>query len=41
MVEEFVLPRESVAVTVIDLAPALNTLDVYGEPVPENAPEMV
>ena len=41
MVVEFVLPRESVAVTVIDLAPALNTPEVYGEPVPDIAPDMV
>lgn len=41
VVVELVRPLESVAVTVIDLAPAVNTADVKGEPDPEKAPDIV
>ena len=41
VVVEFVRPLESVAVTVMDLLPAVNTADVKGEPDPENAPLIV
>ena len=41
VVVELVRPLESVAVTVMDLDPALNTLDVKGEPDPEKAPDIV
>ena len=37
----FVLPRVSVAVTVIDLDPEVRTPEVTSAPVAENAPETV
>ena len=41
VVVELVRPLESVAVTVMDLDPAVSTADVKGEPDPEKAPDIV